>query len=468
MTDKLHPTLSQLPIAIHTPVIEAAMETAKQKGSWCLVFVLGTKACFSKCWGSMMGCERHGIPFFVIDANQHYDENLTRGLHEFGIRDYVGANFQIRGSLNQKAVELFLKTDRFAKWLLTRWPTVTAVPVVCGDTILCPAISQAWLYARGEKSIHNEAGLRSKGPDIKWSDQWTIGGLCDAQWAHCDWSLNRAEPFPEQICTFSASAASEHHMTPCNVNTANLAREGYPCDHIHQIGGLSWDALQWSLQHPPERSIFDIYPVLGHGKWVRIDIHRKCNLGKGRFSVIWHAIEQLVHDGLCVNLVLMNGTQKAIEQHGFHDALMRLTHRSNFLATEVWPNFGNVIEFYMSQNFMFAATDSGGVQEDMSFLNKPCCTIRFTTDRPESVWAENNVLVAPTTSTFVSSMIEGLASSGDILGHMARGFSVYGDHVGEKFAQAIKPHALGNEPAFRWCHDLCGWSELSGERADFW
>ncbi|MCS7232100.1 MAG: hypothetical protein RMJ67_08185, partial [Elusimicrobiota bacterium] len=50
ITDKLLPEI--LPVTIKESVIKNACEKAKKEKKWLLIFVLGTKPCFYKFWGS--------------------------------------------------------------------------------------------------------------------------------------------------------------------------------------------------------------------------------------------------------------------------------------------------------------------------------------------------------------------------------------------------------------------------------
>ena len=204
-------TPAALPITLHQGIVGRAMEEGRANNAWVLVFVVGTKPCFNKVFGAVQACLRRGIPFFVLDANQHYDSVLTFGLEEFNFTPHVGVNFQLRGDLVQKSGELFYKTSRLARWLRDNWPAVTVVPVVNGDTILCPIVPAAWMFSRREKSIQNEAGLRSMAPDLfkNMPLDLPLADFMERQW-HGPWNLLRTEPFPEQWDTYVSAAGCEH------------------------------------------------------------------------------------------------------------------------------------------------------------------------------------------------------------------------------------------------------------------
>jgi len=447
-----------LPVVINPNIVGKAMDEGKARNCWVLAFVIGTKPCFNKVYGSVTACSKMGLPLFVIDSNQHYDANLIYGLKEFGFEKHLGINMQLRGDLAQKAGELFFKTSRIARWLKENWPGVTVVPVVNGDTLLCPTIPAAWMFARGEKGIQNEAGLRSMSPEVLngMSDDIPLKDFLSGQ-RDGKWRLMRTEPFPEQWDTYVSAAACEHHMAPVEINRSHLLREGYPDENIHLIGGVVCDALELMRKEKLEKSIFEVYPRLAEGKWIRLDIHRKENLGRKRFEAIFSSLENLIEKGLKITLVMMNATQHAIEKWNLKERLAQLEKKPNFLATEVWPAYGHVVEFYSSDHCLAAWTDSGGVQEDMNLLGKPCLTSRFNTDRPETVMGNHgNILVPPINSDFITRVISGIVEDTSLLSSLANAKPLYGSEVGAKFASSIAPFVTDNHSPHRWSDEILG------------
>ena len=105
-----HPmTLPMFPVFLNPGRIEKTMELARRSGKWVLAFCIGTKPCYYKFFGSVQAAEQADLPYFVIDAGQHYDELLTHGKDEFNLRDRVACELGIRGDLALKSAELMVK-----------------------------------------------------------------------------------------------------------------------------------------------------------------------------------------------------------------------------------------------------------------------------------------------------------------------------------------------------------------------
>ena len=119
-----------LPLKINEPLIHEVMTRAKRENKWVLAFVLGTKPCFYKFWGSIQAADKLGIPNFIIYADQHYDDLLTTGMREFNLTHKIAVNLAIRGDLVQKSAELLLKIKWFANHLEQTHPGVIVAPIV--------------------------------------------------------------------------------------------------------------------------------------------------------------------------------------------------------------------------------------------------------------------------------------------------------------------------------------------------
>lgn len=449
-----------LPLTLNKELIENVMEKAKKEKKWVLAFVIGTKPCFYKFYGSVVAANKTDIPNFIINSNQHYDDILTRGLTEFNLQNKVASNLTIRGDLAQKSAELFIKISFLARYLRKNWSNVTVVPVVLGDTILTGIVPAAWMFSRNEKAIQVEAGLRSMAPEVmKRYNKVDIETFIDQQF-YGKWILLRNEPFPEQWDTFTSAAGSEFLFAPVELNKQHLVREGYPEENIWVSGGVVVDALETKRKEKPTKSIFEIYPQLENGEWLRIDIHRRENLTPTRFKAIIGAIEKMVKEGYKINFIEMSATKIALDAYKLRDKIKKLQKNKNFLFTAVWPEYANVIEFFESKKCFTVLTDSGGVQEEMNLIGKPCLTCRFNTDRPETVNdGKSNILIPPVNKEFITKVVGYIFKNHSLQKQMASAKKLYGKNVGEKIINVTSKLMKNNKP-FKWAHEALGlWQE---------
>ncbi|MBU0976845.1 MAG: UDP-N-acetylglucosamine 2-epimerase, partial [Nanoarchaeota archaeon] len=303
---KLDISVNYLPVDINEEVVSKAMEDAAKKKSWVIAIFIGTKPCFYKLYGSIVEAEQQGLPHIIINSDQHYDKDLTFGLKEFQYDKKVGFNLNIRGGLVQKSMELFGKVEAIGKYLKERWPNVKVVPVVNGDTIMCGIVPAAWMFTRDEKAIHNEAGLRSMAPTvISEAEEISPEEFVDKQF-NGEWKLLMSEPFPEQWDSYVGSKGSEYFFAPLEINKQHLVREGYPESNIFVTGGVVVEAFEKKMNEKPTKSIFEVYPELNKGKWIRFDIHRKENQSEGRIKAIIDCMRRLVERGHNLCFIEMN------------------------------------------------------------------------------------------------------------------------------------------------------------------
>ncbi len=467
MVDKWKFLPDILPLTYSPEIVDAAVKQARSSKQWLLLFVIGTKPCFYKFWGSIQAASAAKIPFLIIDSGQHYDTLLTHGLREFGLQQQIALQLNIRGDLAQKSGELTFKMAWLSRYLDQLAPGLVAVPVVLGDTIMTSVVPSAWLFARTEKSIQLEAGLRSMAPDVLKrlaKDRHLSMDTFFKEQRDGHWDILTNEPFPEQYDTYTSAAGSQFLFPPTELNRKHLLREGYPSESIFVTGGVVVDALTLKRKQKPSESIFNVYPKLKQGHWIRVDIHRKENLTPKRFAAIIGAIHILVKKGYCVNFVEMNVTRKALDHYGMRKDLMALTKRDNFLFTPIWPEYAQVIEFYQSERCLAALTDSGGLQEELNILKKVCLTCRFNTDRPETIVdGRSNLLIPPVDAAFVAKAIEFILKNKRLYDSLRSGKVLYGANAGANFTRHLQKLMKSHPRPFQWSHERLGfWTEPPG------
>jgi UDP-N-acetylglucosamine 2-epimerase (non-hydrolysing) len=256
------------------------------------------------------------------------------------------------------------------------------------------------------------------------------------------------------------------------LNKENLVREGYPEDFIYVVGNSVVDAVDMKRKQKPQQSIFDLYPQLEVGEWIRMDIHRRENLTPKRFTSIIGALFELVKNtDKKVVLVMLNATASAAKRYGLESELSKLARekKDKFLITPLWREYAHVIEFLDSGRCWAEMTDSGSMQEELLYFPKVMSlTVRLNTDRPETVFdAKGNLLVPPLGPGWITSMVQQAHREGSELGSMlSRKKQLYGKpgEVSKKIIKIVKREfEKGDANFYPWLHQRLGlWKEKQG------
>jgi UDP-N-acetylglucosamine 2-epimerase (non-hydrolysing) len=372
-----------------------------------------------------------GANVMICHTGQHYDDNYSGAmLEEFGIE--IHAHLAISGALATKTAQII---ERFSQVLdVVREAGLTPVPYIHGDTLTSMAVGVS-SYLNRVACVHVEAGIRTMTPtgdfyrsvladhaagSFSWDEY--LAAMRDES----TYELGSREPFPEQFNTRVSEAATGFHAAPVELVRGFLLSENFPPETIEVVGNSVVDATRAAVADAERATVFETYPQLASGKFIRFCVHRRENTESAqRFAVLFEALELLVRRGESVLLISLFGTEAAIDEHGFRDRLNALVDEfpETFIYSQVWPNYRDVVAAMLK--CAVVATDSGSMQEEMNILGVPCVTLRFGTDRGESLLAGGNVLAPPTNAEFVADIVqyatreESLRNVGNIYGENA-------------------------------------------------
>jgi UDP-N-acetylglucosamine 2-epimerase (non-hydrolysing) len=398
--------------------------------------------------------KRRGALVVLGHTGQHFSENLSGGmLREFQVEPDF--NLNVRGEMHEIVSQIIGRLGHVIGEMKKRGKIV--IPYVHGDTTTAMAAANAG-YCHTFASVHVEAGLRTLTPAFdNWPltvDNWPsqkskVKGQKSAAarfdfegWRtflmdRKNWRRGSLEPYPEQFNTRCSEAGSGMHFAPVELNREFMLSEGFPEDRIFVTGNSVADAITDALERlavsDKRLALFERYPSLADGDFVRFCIHRRENCASPlRFLAIYGAMKQLIAKGRKVLLISMIQTKKAFEQFGLQEEVARLAREhKNFILSEVWPEYGDVIAAMCRA--AVCATDSGSMQEEMNILGIPCVTLRFGSDRSESVFAGGNVLAPPLDSALMVKVIEGAWNHPE----MRKVKNIYGEDVSRKSVDAV-------------------------------
>lgn len=205
--------------------------------------------------------------------------------------------------------------------------------------------------------------------------------------AHLEAGLRSGDrTMPEELNRLAVDALADVLWTPSEDADANLQREGVPAERITRVGNVMIDAY---CGLAPSIAAADAPGRLGvaGAPYIVTTFHRPSNVDTA--EALARLVGQLVEVQRDVPVVfpVHPRTGQRLDQFGLRRALedsgVRLLEPLGYVEFMSLVNGGVLV-----------VTDSGGVQEETSYLGIPCLTVRDTTERPVTITLGTNQLVA--------------------------------------------------------------------------
>jgi UDP-N-acetylglucosamine 2-epimerase (non-hydrolysing) len=330
---------------------------------------------------------RGGVEQFLVDTGQHYDQALSEifrdelALPEPYARLGVGS-----GTHAEQTADVMRRIEPVIVDLRPDWV------VVSGDvnSTLAAALTAVKL---GVPVAHVEAGLRSGDRTM-----------------------------PEEINRIVVDRIAALLLTPSRDADENLRAEGVDEARIHRVGNVMIDSLIALLPRAQER-----YPALRElhnldGPFVLVTLHRPTNVDEPEsFREIRFALEALAQH---VDIVFpMHPRTRARSGAALHASpRLRILEPLGYLDFLALETHASVV-----------LTDSGGVQEETTWLGVPCLTVRNTTERPITVTEGTNALVAADAELLVAGVTTALAGGSTA----APSLELWDGHAAERIASVL-------------------------------
>jgi UDP-N-acetylglucosamine 2-epimerase (non-hydrolysing) len=285
----------------------------------------------------------------LVHTGQHYDANMSRiffdelDLPEPDINLEVGS-----GSHAWQTAQVMLRFEPLVQEFHPDW---IVVPGDVNSTLACALVGSKL----DVKVAHVEAGLRS-----------------------FDHTM------PEEINRLLTDQISDLLFTPSPDADENLLKEGIPKEKICFVGNVMIDTLVRLLPRA-ELHWHKLRAEIGLDHYVLVTLHRPSNVDNPEIlKNIVVALEEISRE-ISVLFPIHPRTRRRLEEYE-----IQTTALNNLYLVEP---FGYLKFLALQKNAALVVTDSGGIQEETTFLNVPCLTLRPNTERPITVRHGTNQLV---------------------------------------------------------------------------
>lgn len=306
----------------------------------------------------------------LVHTGQHYDEVMSKVFFEdLELPEpdvYLGVG---SGTHSQQTAKVMVEFETWAKDVR---PDYIVVVGDVNSTLACSLVAAK----EGIRLGHVESGLRS------WDRE-----------------------MPEEINRLVTDSIANELFTSCADAEPNLLREGVDPGQIHFVGNVMIDSL---IKHRKKAKDSRVLDTLGLEKkgYTLVTLHRPSNVDVPEvFKGILGALGTLSGDKPVIFPVHPR-TRTRIDEFGLGELL-----RSHPDLRLVDP-LGYLDFLKLMENAALLVTDSGGIQEETTFLGVPCLTVRLNTERPVTLTEGTNTLVGVDPEKLVSAGLDALRNGG--------------------------------------------------------
>ncbi len=287
----------------------------------------------------------------LVHTGQHYDRNMSESFFdELGIPDPV-VNLGVGSGTH--AAQTAAIIERFEPVVLKYRPDVVIVVGDVNSTIACGMVAAKL----GIRLAHVEAGLRS---------------------------FDRT--MPEEINRVLTDAIADLLFCSEQSGVDNLETEGVSAEKIHLVGNVMIDSLVRHRDKAEKSTVLNRLDLKAGGYAV-LTLHRPSNVDElGVFGGVLDALDVIQRE-IPIVFPVHPRTRASMESSSLGERIAKMP------GLRVIDPVGYLDFMRLMMSARAVLTDSGGVQEETTFLGIPCLTLRENTERPVTVEMGTNTIV---------------------------------------------------------------------------
>jgi UDP-N-acetylglucosamine 2-epimerase (non-hydrolysing) len=214
---------------------------------------------------------------------------------------------------------------------------------------------------------------------------------------------------PEEINRIVTDRISELLFTPSEDADQNLKKEGIDKSKIYLTGNIMIDTLVNFIKKSDSISVLNKYNLI-YKNYCLITLHRPSNVDNRKtFEKLARAINRMSQK-IKIVFPVHPRTQARIKKFN----LQKYFNTTNIIATKP---IGYLDTIGLTAAAKLVVTDSGGIQEETTYLKIPCLTLRDNTERPVTEKVGTNTVVGTDTSLLLKKfeeIIDGKYKKGSI------------------------------------------------------
>jgi len=287
----------------------------------------------------------------IVHTGQHYDDNMSKVF--FDDLELPRPDVYLGVGSGSHAVQTAKVMVEFEKIVLSEKPDLVIVVGDVNSTVACSLVCSKLLVP----VAHVEAGLRS---------------------------FDRT--MPEEINRILTDSVADYLFVSERSGLANLRKEGVPRSKVFFVGNVMIDSLirfQKKAHHSGIMKSMGLHP----NQYTLVTLHRPSNVdNKENLAKLMEALGTISETEPVV-FPLHPRTRKMLDEFGLSNEIAR--NKKMILCEPI----GYLDFLCLLESSALVITDSGGIQEETTYLGVPCLTMRENTERPVTVDKGTNRLM---------------------------------------------------------------------------
>ena len=306
----------------------------------------------------------------LVHTGQHYDVNMSGAfLQDLGLPDphiHLGIG---SGSHAEQTGKVMIA---YEKILLSEQPDMVVVVGDVNSTIAC-ALSAAKIHypARETDAPPSNGDLAS--------DRRPIVAHLEAGLRSLDRSM------PEEVNRIATDVLSDVLWTPSPDADENLIREGVDRSKIVRVGNIMIDSLEMLRERIEAQSVRAELGLQPRGYGV-VTLHRPSNVDRAETLAALCGLLVRLSRRIPLVFPVHPRTRRNLEAAGLLESIETAP------GITLLPPLSYVPFMSLIFDCRFVVTDSGGIQEETTYLGIPCLTLRPSTERPITITEGTNRL----------------------------------------------------------------------------
>lgn len=296
------------------------------------------------------------IEYALVHTGQHYDKQMSDSF--FVDLNIPAPDVNLNVGSHSHAEQTARIMVAFEAYLMEH---ATDCVLVVGDvnsTMACAIVAKKMNI----KVVHVEGGLRS-------------GDMT----------------MPEEINRLVTDSISDYFFTTSEIANQHLKREGVSDDRIVLVGNTMIDSLVYSLDKIKKP---DSIAGLNLDDYYLLTLHRPSNVDQqSQLLNLLQTVDRLA-----------NGRKVIFPIHPRTEA--QISDKVVFKNIHFVPPLPYLEFLFLMKGASAVITDSGGIQEETTYLKVPCLTLRPNTERPETIEIGSNQLIGNDMNALAEALLQ--------------------------------------------------------------